>query len=76
MKGFTLIELMVAVVAASALTMSAWLLYSRYHQATQLIQKTYLQNVEVNIRLIKNAMPYAIRGIADEKRNPGLRPGR
>lgn len=70
MKGFTLMELMVAMVVATIVTLSASDLYGRYHRSILFLQKNYLDRMGVLVADMYRVMPYY-----HKTRNPGIKPG-
>ncbi|OWV07294.1 prepilin-type N-terminal cleavage/methylation domain-containing protein [Fibrobacter sp. HC4] len=57
-RGFTLMELMVAVSVASVVTLSAFLFYVRYHEATLHLQRKYITESRIQIEQMNGVLPY------------------
>lgn len=60
--GFTLMELMIAMAAASVISLSAFLFYGQYHRTVLYLQKEYSRDSSELIRQMKNLNPYGRQG--------------
>ena len=70
-KGYTLIELLVALAAASILSASALQLYSRFHHLTLHFIKDYQRESSELIQQMHRAIPYSkSRGETIKRKNP------
>lgn len=70
-KGYTLIELLVALAAASILCASALQLYGRFHHLTLHFIKDYQRESSELIQQMHRAIPYSkCRGETIKRKNP------